>query len=58
LAARGRAAERRDEPMREDLRPGKRFPDLELANEDEQVVQLSRLMRGFPAAVVFSRGYF
>jgi peroxiredoxin len=44
--------------MREDLRPGKRFPDLELPNQDEQAVQLSHLMRGFPVAVVFSRGYF
>jgi peroxiredoxin len=44
--------------MREDLRPGQRFPDLELPNHDEQVVRLSRLMRGFPAAVVFGRGYY
>ncbi len=44
--------------MRSDLRPGMQFPDFELPNQDKEVVRLSSLMRGFPTAVVFSRGYF
>jgi peroxiredoxin len=44
--------------MRHDLRPGMQFPDFELPNQDKEVARLSSLMRGFPTAVVFSRGYF
>jgi peroxiredoxin len=44
--------------MREELRPGNRFPDIELPDQDDRIVQLSSLMRGFPTAVVFSRGYY
>jgi peroxiredoxin len=43
--------------MRDNLRPGNVFPDLELPNADDQVVKLSSLMGGFPTVVVFSRGY-
>jgi peroxiredoxin len=44
--------------MREELRPGNPFPDIELPDQDERIVQLSSLMRGFPTVVVFSRGYY
>ena len=44
--------------MRSDLRPGNMFPDLELLTQDERPVHLSRLARGFPLIVVFSRGFY
>jgi len=44
--------------MRDDLRPGNKFPDIELSNQDKEVVKLSSLIRGFPTVVVFSRGYY
>lgn len=44
--------------MRDDLRPGNKFPDIELPNQDKEVVRLSSLGRGFPTVVVFSRGYY
>jgi len=44
--------------MRDNLRPGQEFPDIELANDNEERTKLSSLMRGFPTAVVFSRGYY
>lgn len=44
--------------MQDDLRPGNWFPDIELPDQDERMVSLSRLMGGFPTAVVFSRGYY
>ena len=44
--------------MREDLRPGEKIPDIELPNHDNEVVRLSSIIRGFPTAVMFSRGYF
>ena len=44
--------------MRENLRPGKPFPDIELPNHDEVATTLSDLMGGFPTVVVFSRGYY
>jgi len=44
--------------MRENLRPGEKFPDIELVNENREPTMLSSLMRGFPTAVVFSRGYY
>src|SRR5262245_22541410 len=45
-------------PMRENLRPGERFPDIELPNQDWETTKLSSLMGGFPIIVAFSRGYF
>ena len=44
--------------MKENLRPGEEFPDIELPSHEDEVVKLSSIMRGFPTAVVFSRGYF
>lgn len=44
--------------MRENLRPGEKFPDIELVNENDELTKVSSLMRGFPTAVVFSRGYY
>ena len=44
--------------VRENLRPGEKFPDIELVNENDELTKLSSLMRGFPTAVVFSRGYY
>ena len=44
--------------MRENLRPGEKFPDVELPNQDGKPTKLSSLMGGFPAVVVFSRGYY
>lgn len=44
--------------MRDDLRPGNVFPDIELPNQDKELVKLSSLMRGFPTALVFSRGWY
>ena len=44
--------------MKENLRPGEEFPDIELPSDEGEVVKLSSIIRGFPTAVVFSRGYF
>jgi peroxiredoxin len=44
--------------MRANLRPGEKFPDLELPNQDSEPTKLSMVMRGFPTVVVFSRGYY
>ena len=44
--------------MRGNLRPGERFPDIELPNQDEEQTKLSGLIGGFPTVVVFSRGYY
>jgi len=44
--------------MRDDLRPGRAFPDIELPDHTGTAVKLSAIMRGFPTAVVFSRGYY
>ena len=37
---------------------GKRFPDLELPDQDGQAVKLSALTGGFPLILVFYRGYW
>jgi hypothetical protein len=44
--------------MRQNLRAGEQFPDIELPNHDRERTKLSGLMGGFPTAVVFSRGYY
>ena len=44
--------------MRDDLKPGNKFPDIALPNHDKETVTLSSLVRGFPTVLVFSRGYF
>jgi peroxiredoxin len=44
--------------MREDLRPGSLFPDIELPNQSNEPVRLSSLMRGYPTVLFFMRGYY
>jgi peroxiredoxin len=44
--------------MRENLRPGEKFTDIELPNQDAELTKLSSLMGGFPTVVVFSHGYY
>lgn len=44
--------------MLDNLKPGEKFPDLELPNQDKELVRLSSLMRGFPTAMIFSRGFY
>jgi peroxiredoxin len=44
--------------MRVNLRPGEKFPDIELSNQYEELTTLSSLTGGFPTVVVFSRGYY
>jgi hypothetical protein len=44
--------------MRDILRPGQKFPDIELANDNDELTKVSSLMRGFPTVIVFSRGYY
>ena len=44
--------------MRENLRPGEKFPDIELPNQEGKLTKLSHLMGGFPTALIFSRGYY
>ncbi|MGH7830048.1 MAG: redoxin domain-containing protein [Candidatus Binatia bacterium] len=36
----------------------KRFPDLELPDQDGQKVKLSAISGGFPLILVFYRGYW
>ncbi len=45
-------------PMRADLKVGQPFPDFELPDQDGNVQRLSKLLRGFPGALVFSRGHY
>lgn len=45
-------------PMRADLNVGRKFPNIELPDQTGTMQKLSQLMRGFPTALVFSRGYF
>jgi len=47
-----------DLPMHPDLQVGKKFPNFILPDQDGVPRLLSQLMRGFPTALVFSRGYF
>ena len=44
--------------MRDNLRPGEQFPDIELPNQDGEPTKLSGLSGGFPIIVVFSRGAY
>jgi peroxiredoxin len=44
--------------MRDDIRVGNKFPDFELPDHNGEPQKLSQLMRGFPTALIFSRGYF
>ena len=47
-----------DYPMHPDLEVGHQFPDFELPDQDDQMQQLSKLIRGFPTVLIFSRGYY
>lgn len=37
---------------------GKRFPDLELPDQDNKKVKLSEIAGGFPLVTIFYRGYW
>jgi len=45
-------------PMHPDLKIGAKFPDFELPDHTGEMRRLSKIMRGFPTALIFSRGYF
>jgi len=45
-------------PMRADLVVGSKFPDFELPDQTGTLRTLSSLLEGFPAALIFSRGYY
>lgn len=47
-----------DLPMHPDLQVGNKFPDFELPDHTGEVRKLSKIMRGFPTVLIFSRGYF
>jgi peroxiredoxin len=44
--------------MRRNLRPGEKFPDIELPDHEGKPTRLSGLAGGFPIVVVFSRGAY
>jgi peroxiredoxin len=39
-----------------DLKPGSKFPNFQLPDQDGNVLKLSQHMRGWPTVVVFYRG--
>jgi peroxiredoxin len=39
-----------------DLKPGSKFPNFQLPDQDGNVLELSQHMRGWPTVVVFYRG--
>lgn len=45
-------------PMRADLKVSSKFPDFALPDQNGNIQKLSGLLRGFPGALVFSRGYY
>ncbi len=47
-----------DYPMHPDLKTGNMFPDFELLDQDDKSQKLSKLIRGFPTVLIFSRGYY
>ena len=47
-----------DYPIHPDLAVGDQFPDVELPDQDDNMQQLSKLIRGFPTVLIFSRGYY
>ena len=47
-----------DHPMHPDLKIGNKFPDFELPDQDDESQKLSKLIRGFPTVLIFSRGYY
>jgi peroxiredoxin len=44
--------------MHSDLAVGKRFPDLTLPDQRQQLITLSELASGFPLILSFYRGYW
>ncbi len=47
-----------DYPMHPELKVGNTFPDFELPDQDGESQKLSKLIRGFPTVLIFSRGYY
>ncbi len=47
-----------DYPMHPDLKVGNTFTDFELPDQDGTSQKLSKLIRGFPTVLIFSRGYY
>ncbi len=47
-----------DYQMHPDLKVGNTFPDFELPDQDDKSQKLSKLIRGFPTVLIFSRGYY
>ena len=47
-----------DYPMHPELQIGSKFPDFELPDKSGEMYKLSQLVRGFPTALIFSRGWF
>ncbi len=45
-------------PIRYDLRVGNNFTDFALPYQDGNMQNLSQLLRGFPGALIFTRGYY
>lgn len=45
-------------PIHPDLQVGSQFPDFELPDQTEKPQRLSKLIRGFPTVLIFSRGYY
>jgi len=45
-------------PMHPDLQFGNEFPDCEWPDQTETPQRLSKLIRGFPTVLIFSRGYY
>ena len=45
-------------PMHPDLQVGHEFPDFELPDQAGTPRRLSKLIRGFPTVLIFSRGYY
>ncbi len=47
-----------DYPMHPDLKIGNKFPNFTLPDHTGTPRQLSKILRGFPAVLIFSRGYY
>ncbi len=45
-------------PMHPDLKIGNKFPNFTLPDHTGKKQQLSKLLRGFPGVLIFSRGYY
>ena len=47
-----------DYPMHPDLKIGSKFPNFTLPDHTGKPQQLSKILRGFPGVLCFSRGYY